>query len=86
VAVLPPLFHAARLQPEERLDLQRLARELGDDGTATTIGEDYDGVLATMLESVRPGDVAICMSSGSFGGLPQRLLAALREAGAAAAR
>jgi UDP-N-acetylmuramate: L-alanyl-gamma-D-glutamyl-meso-diaminopimelate ligase len=76
-AFLPPLFHAARLQPEERLDLDALAARLTAAGTPTTIAPDYEALLAAMLAAVEPGDVAAVMSSGSFGGLPQRLLAAL---------
>jgi UDP-N-acetylmuramate: L-alanyl-gamma-D-glutamyl-meso-diaminopimelate ligase len=76
-AVLPPLFHASRLAPEERLDLDALARELSARGTETTIAADYDALLATVLAEARPGDVVVSMSSGSFGGLPQRLLEGL---------
>ena len=78
-AFLPPLFHASRLPPEERLDLDALTARLGEKGTTTTIAADYDALLAALLAEVRPGDVVVSMSSGSFGGLPQRLLAALRE-------
>jgi UDP-N-acetylmuramate: L-alanyl-gamma-D-glutamyl-meso-diaminopimelate ligase len=78
-AFLPPLFHASRLPPEERLDLDALAVRLGERGTPTTIATDYDALLATILAAAAPGDVIVSMSSGSFGGLPQRLLAALRE-------
>jgi UDP-N-acetylmuramate: L-alanyl-gamma-D-glutamyl-meso-diaminopimelate ligase len=78
-ALLPPLFHAARLPPEERLDLDALATRLGDAGTPTTIGPDYDALLAAVVAAAEPGDVIVSMSSGSFGGLPQRLLSALLE-------
>jgi UDP-N-acetylmuramate: L-alanyl-gamma-D-glutamyl-meso-diaminopimelate ligase len=78
-AFLPPLFHASRLPPEERLDLDALAAKLGEGGTTTTIAADYDALLAAILAVAQPGDVVASMSSGSFGGLPQRLLAALGE-------
>jgi UDP-N-acetylmuramate: L-alanyl-gamma-D-glutamyl-meso-diaminopimelate ligase len=78
-AFLPPLFHASRLLPEERLDLDALAVQLGEKGTTTTIAAGYDELLADLLAEARPGDVLVSMSSGSFGGLPQRLLAALRD-------
>jgi UDP-N-acetylmuramate: L-alanyl-gamma-D-glutamyl-meso-diaminopimelate ligase len=85
-AFLPPLFHAARLPPEERLDLDLLARRLGEHGTVTAIAPDYDALLAGIVAEARPGDVVVCMSSGSFGGLQQKLVAALHERAAAVSR
>ena len=76
---MPPLFHASRLPPEERIDLDRLAARLTAAGTPTTIAADYDALAASLLATLRPGDLVACMSSGSFGGLPQRLLAALPQ-------
>jgi UDP-N-acetylmuramate: L-alanyl-gamma-D-glutamyl-meso-diaminopimelate ligase len=72
--LLAPIFHHLRLPDAERLDLDRLAAELEDQGTTTTIGKDVDAILATALAEARPGDVFITMSSGSFEGLPYRLL------------
>ena len=37
-----------------------------------------DELLAAIAEDARPGDVVACMSSGSFGGLPRLILAALQ--------
>src|SRR6185295_10163050 len=82
-AFLPPLFHASRLPPEERLDLDALAVRLDERGTSTTIAADYDALLAVIVAATEPGDAIVSMSSGSFGGLPQKLLAALRRDGAA---
>jgi UDP-N-acetylmuramate: L-alanyl-gamma-D-glutamyl-meso-diaminopimelate ligase len=76
-AYLPPLFHASRLQPEERLDLDALAARLTAEGTPTLIAPDYDALLAALLADAQPGDVVTVMSSGSFGGLPKRVLAGL---------
>lgn len=82
-AFLPPLFHAARLPAEERLDLDALAARLGEVGIPTVIAADYDAMLEAVVAAAEPGDVVVCMSSGSFGGLPGRLLSALRERAAA---
>jgi UDP-N-acetylmuramate: L-alanyl-gamma-D-glutamyl-meso-diaminopimelate ligase len=76
--LLPPLFHASRLPPEERLDLAALAARLGERGVEATIAPGYDELLGTLVATAAPGDVVVSMSSGSFGGLPQRLLAALQ--------
>jgi UDP-N-acetylmuramate: L-alanyl-gamma-D-glutamyl-meso-diaminopimelate ligase len=74
-----PTFHAARLGDGERLDFAALADELRGAGVAAEVCASNDDLLAAALAAVRPGDVAVTMSSGSFDGMPVRLLAALRE-------
>ena len=73
--LLAPIFHHLRLPDADRLDLDRLASEVEAQGTSITLGKDADSLLATALAEARPGDVFITMSSGSFDGLPYRLLA-----------
>lgn len=82
VAVVAEVFHRRRLAPDEVLDRAALVAALqrrGVEAAAVPAGEDP---LATLRAAVRPGDVVVCMSSGSFGGLPARLLASLSEEGA----
>jgi UDP-N-acetylmuramate: L-alanyl-gamma-D-glutamyl-meso-diaminopimelate ligase len=81
-----PLFHSDRLAPEERLDLAALAAALTAAGVPAEVGASNDELLRLGLEEARQGSVLITMSSGSFLGLPQRLLAALRESAAAGPR
>lgn len=58
----------------ERLDLDRLARELGPkSATMPTV----DAILETLVIESEPGDVIALLSNGAFGGIHQRLLAAL---------
>src|SRR6185312_11686139 len=72
-----PLFHSNRLAPEERLDLAALATALTAAGVPATVGADDADLLRLGLEEARDGSVLATMSSGSFEGMPQRLLAAL---------
>jgi UDP-N-acetylmuramate: L-alanyl-gamma-D-glutamyl-meso-diaminopimelate ligase len=72
-----PLFHSDRLAPEERLDLAALAAALTAAGVPATVGADNADLLRLGLEEAREGSVLATMSSGSFLGLPQRLLAAI---------
>jgi UDP-N-acetylmuramate: L-alanyl-gamma-D-glutamyl-meso-diaminopimelate ligase len=81
-----PLFHSNRLAPEERLDLAALAAALTAAGVPATVGADNADLLRLGVEEARDGSVLATMSSGSFLGLPQRLLAALRELDAAGPR
>jgi UDP-N-acetylmuramate: L-alanyl-gamma-D-glutamyl-meso-diaminopimelate ligase len=74
---LAPVFHAGRLAPEERLDLSRLVESLAHRGIGASARHSVDDLLCAAVEEVRPGDVVVTMSSGDFGGLPARLLAAL---------
>ena len=72
-----PTFYSGRLSAEERLDFAALAGELAAGGVEAVRFAGIDELLAAAVESSRPGDVLVTMSSGSFEGLPRRLLAAL---------
>ena len=74
-----PIFHSGRLAPEERLDFAALARELSAAGVPAEVAADDAELLRKGLEEAREGSVLVTMSSGSFEGLPHRLLAALKE-------
>jgi UDP-N-acetylmuramate: L-alanyl-gamma-D-glutamyl-meso-diaminopimelate ligase len=77
--LLAPIFHEGRLQPEERLDFAALADELTAAGTPTTLCADTSDVLRRATEEAREGDVIVTMSSGSFEGMPYRVLEALQS-------
>ncbi|MBW8879525.1 MAG: hypothetical protein JF614_31715 [Acidobacteria bacterium] len=74
-----PIFHNGRLAPEERLDFAALARELSAAGVPAEVAADNAELMRKALEEAREGSVLVTMSSGSFEGMPHRLLAALRE-------
>ena len=77
LAYLAPIFHRDRLAPEDRLDLAALAADLSSAGTPCVLAEDLEGLQMRVLADIRPGDVVLTMSSGSFGGLPRRLAQAV---------
>ena len=79
VALIAPVYHRKRLAPEDMLDRDALAAALRRHGCAATALADDDDPLAAVRRSLVAGDVVVTMSSGDFGGLPHRLLAALRE-------
>lgn len=74
-----PVFHAERLTDDERIDLEELSRQLNKDGVESIACDSIDEMLGKALAWARPGDVLATMSSGSFEGLPHRLLGSLRE-------
>ncbi len=78
-AVVAEVFHRHRLPPGEVLDRQALVTALERRGVEAVAVPEGEDPLASVLAVVRPGDVVVCMSSGSFGGLPVRLVTALGE-------
>jgi UDP-N-acetylmuramate: L-alanyl-gamma-D-glutamyl-meso-diaminopimelate ligase len=46
-------------------------------GDRVQVSDTVDGVIAQVTSQARPGDHVLCMSNGSFGGIHERLLAAL---------
>jgi UDP-N-acetylmuramate: L-alanyl-gamma-D-glutamyl-meso-diaminopimelate ligase len=74
-----PVFYAERFRPEERIDFAELAEELAAAGIEARACATQDELRERALESAAAGDVLVTMSSGSFEGLPHKLLAALEE-------
>jgi UDP-N-acetylmuramate: L-alanyl-gamma-D-glutamyl-meso-diaminopimelate ligase len=79
-----PTFHAGRLSDGERLDFAALAAALTAGGVAAARCASVDELLDRAVAESRRGDVLVTMSSGSFDGLPRRLVAALEAAAGAA--
>ena len=81
-----PTFHNGRLAAEERLDFGALADELTPAGVPADLCADNAELLRQALDEARDGSVLVTMSSGSFEGMPHRLMAALRRRLAASGR
>lgn len=58
----------------ERLDLARIAAEIGPSATAAP---SIDAIVETVVRDARPGDVVALLSNGAFGGVQTRLLTEL---------
>lgn len=71
----PPVRHND--DTDEMLDPNRVVNTIRDRATPAETFNDVETVLTTLTETLRPGDVAVVMSNGSFDGLPQRLPEAL---------
>jgi UDP-N-acetylmuramate: L-alanyl-gamma-D-glutamyl-meso-diaminopimelate ligase len=61
--------------PEVRWDVREAMQPLG---ALATVHDELDALVASLVAEARPGDRLVLMSNGSFGGLHQRLLDALR--------
>jgi UDP-N-acetylmuramate: L-alanyl-gamma-D-glutamyl-meso-diaminopimelate ligase len=60
----------------DRLDLQRLARDIGP---SASLMQDVDAIVARIADDARPGDVVAILSNGVFGGVHGKVLAALNQ-------
>jgi UDP-N-acetylmuramate: L-alanyl-gamma-D-glutamyl-meso-diaminopimelate ligase len=75
--VIAPVFHAGRLPPEGRIDRESLARRFAEEGRPAFAPQSLEEIPEILRRHARPGDVLILMSSGAFGGLPEKLLGML---------
>jgi UDP-N-acetylmuramate: L-alanyl-gamma-D-glutamyl-meso-diaminopimelate ligase len=85
--IIAGLFHPERYDAESALSPERLVtgwRATGRDAAHIPVVDD---IVAHVASRSRPGDVVMVMSNGGFGGIHEKLLAALeaKTAGAAAA-
>jgi UDP-N-acetylmuramate: L-alanyl-gamma-D-glutamyl-meso-diaminopimelate ligase len=53
------------------------AEVLAPMGAQASVHADIPGLVAAVVRAVRPGDQVLCMSNGGFGGVHEKLLAAL---------
>jgi UDP-N-acetylmuramate: L-alanyl-gamma-D-glutamyl-meso-diaminopimelate ligase len=70
----------SRIAEKDRFDPERLARELHQAGTKASYLPEVDDIVRHVVDLARPGDVVVVLSSGSFGGIHEKLLAALGDA------
>jgi UDP-N-acetylmuramate: L-alanyl-gamma-D-glutamyl-meso-diaminopimelate ligase len=61
----------------ERLDLDRLARELTLAGVPAETTPSVDAIVARIAEGAAPGDTVALLSNGAFGGIYEKLREAL---------
>jgi len=80
LVLLAPVFHAERLRAGA-LDRGELAGALEARGATVLLPEPGSDPMSVLEPALRDGDVVVICSSGDFGGLPRRLLAALSASG-----
>jgi UDP-N-acetylmuramate: L-alanyl-gamma-D-glutamyl-meso-diaminopimelate ligase len=68
-----------KIPEEERLDVAGLVRKISRRHADASLFENTEALLQSLLQRCEAGDLVLCMSNGSFDGLPQRLFKALRE-------
>jgi UDP-N-acetylmuramate: L-alanyl-gamma-D-glutamyl-meso-diaminopimelate ligase len=80
--VIAGLFNPENIPPDARLAPERLAQDIARRyAKAAVYLPAVDAIVDHVAAGVRPGDVVAIMSNGGFGGIHERLLAALRTEG-----
>ncbi len=76
---MPPLFKPEKVPDGERLDMDRLIEDLRNRGRAAWNLESVEGIISTVCAEAISGDLIAIFSNGGFGGIFERLPAALRH-------
>ena len=74
--MLAPVFRAS-LPEDERLSVEDLVRDVNAAGRRARQADDVDHIVRLVAAESRPGDLVVIMSNGGFGGIHDKLLAAL---------
>lgn len=75
--ILSQIARLELLKPEERLDPQKLLVDLRGSGKMAEYLPDADSIVAFLKNKSAGGDVVCVFSNGGFGGIHEKLLAAL---------
>lgn len=82
--IVGPLFHRARYETRYGLDkmmsVPSILESLEGNGIHAEHIDDFDAIAARIAADAKDGDVVLVMSSGAFGGVHEKILAALRGA------
>ena len=66
---LGPIYRADQIPEGERLDRERLADRLADQGVHATVWEDPERLAGQVYQTRQEGDVVLILSNGAFGGI-----------------
>ena len=76
--VILAAVYRASLPEEERLSPDALVRDLEAAGRQARYIPEVDDIVAALVRERREGDLIVIMSNGGFGGIHEKLLAALK--------
>jgi UDP-N-acetylmuramate: L-alanyl-gamma-D-glutamyl-meso-diaminopimelate ligase len=77
LTIIAPLYDPSRIAEEERLDPAALAAGVRARGREASHLPDVDAIVAAVAANAVEGDVVAVLSNGGFGGLHDKLIAAL---------
>jgi UDP-N-acetylmuramate: L-alanyl-gamma-D-glutamyl-meso-diaminopimelate ligase len=74
--LVAPVFRSS-LPEAERLSVPGLVCAVNQNGGSAREADSIEDIVAAIVREHRPGDLVVIMSNGAFGGIHQKLLAAL---------
>ena len=77
--IVAGLYAPEKIQPHERLDPVRLVEDLNRKTQAAQFIPTSDEIVEVLCSHLVPGDIVCLMSSGGFGAIHSKLLAALQK-------
>ena len=72
-AIIGPIHRAERTPPDERLDREKVCRDLAQKGSSAMFTDDVEEIVAQVIRNCHGGQVFLILSNGAFGGLFARL-------------
>jgi UDP-N-acetylmuramate: L-alanyl-gamma-D-glutamyl-meso-diaminopimelate ligase len=75
--VLAAVFQSESIPAPERLHPERVIAALNTRGIPSQLHPDADAIVAALLPQVESGDIVAILSNGGFGGIYQKLPAAI---------
>jgi UDP-N-acetylmuramate: L-alanyl-gamma-D-glutamyl-meso-diaminopimelate ligase len=78
-SVLAEVFQSEAIPAAERLQPERVAAALRARGQESAVHRDADAIVAAVAPDLRAGDVVAILSNGGFGGIYEKLPAALTK-------
>src|SRR2546426_8842910 len=79
--IIAAVDHPERAPEGGRFSVERLVEDLRGRGLSARYIPDVSSIVRTIVPEAREGDVVLVMPNGSFGGIHDRLLEALRPTG-----
>ena len=80
--IVANVFKSEAIPENERLDLTAVTRQIEKQGRRARILADADAIVQQTAPEMRSGDVIAILSNGGFGGIYEKLPAALRSVAA----
>lgn len=77
IVILAGLFEASRIAASDQLSIAEVIEALTRSGKRAETMRDADEIVERITRELAPGDVVAVMSNGGFGGIHEKLLAAL---------
>ena len=75
--ILAAVFKSENIPVAERLSPERVVAQLNAAGTTAVLLEDADAIVAHLAPQLQAGDVVAILSNGGFGGIYEKLPAAI---------